>query len=137
MFDLTPAERRGALVLLALVAIGTLSDLLWREPRPAPAPLPPAAESGPSAQPPAGVGALDLNRAGEAELDRLPGIGPVLASRIVAHRKLHGPFRSPDDLLAVPGIGPKLLERLGASVIVSVPRAAAGDSVRFARSPRR
>jgi competence ComEA-like helix-hairpin-helix protein len=55
---------------------------------------------------------LDVNRAREEELIRLPGIGPALARRIVNHRKRHGPFRSVDDLVAVPGIGPVVLNRI-------------------------
>ena len=56
-------------------------------------------------------GLLDLNGADEAALDALPGIGPVLAGRIVAHRE-DGPFTSVDELADVAGIGPTLLERL-------------------------
>ena len=48
---------------------------------------------------------LDLNRATAAELTRLPGIGPVLAARIVAQRAADGPFRSIDDLRRVSGVG--------------------------------
>ncbi len=55
---------------------------------------------------------LDLNRAGVEELMTLPGIGPVLAERIVAHREAHGPFEAPECLLDVEGIGPTTLERL-------------------------
>lgn len=125
MFDLTPSERKGALVLLALVALGAVSDLLQREPRPAPAPPapPPAAASevtAPATLAPGAAPILDLNTATEADLDRLPGIGPVLAARIVAHRTAHGPFRTAEDLLAVPGIGPKLFERLGPRVTAGV-----------------
>ncbi|HKZ20991.1 MAG TPA: ComEA family DNA-binding protein [Acidimicrobiia bacterium] len=54
---------------------------------------------------PAGDGRIHLNRATAAELDDLPGIGPVIAERIVAHRSEHGPFRAVEDLLDVPGIG--------------------------------
>ena len=128
---LTPAERRGALVVVLLLALGAARDL-WRaahpvlrrfEPRAAgapAAPVPPAA--GGVARPEATAGdaprngsagaRLDLNRAGVEELDALPGIGPVLARRIVEHRQLHGPFRRPEDLLAVRGIGARLFERL-------------------------
>jgi competence ComEA-like helix-hairpin-helix protein len=65
---------------------------------------------GPSTSAPAGR--LDLNRAGEAELQALPGIGPALALRIVEHRRSVGRFRTTDDLLEVSGIGPSTLERL-------------------------
>jgi competence protein ComEA len=54
---------------------------------------------------PAG-GLVDLNTAGIAELDALPGIGPVLAQRIVDHRTRAGAFGSVAELDEVPGIGP-------------------------------
>jgi competence protein ComEA len=53
-----------------------------------------------------------VNRAGTEALEGLPGIGPALARRVVAHRDSAGPFRTADDLLAVRGIGPATLERL-------------------------
>lgn len=56
--------------------------------------------------------AIDLNHATPEDLEALPGIGPVLAGRIVAHRQKHGPFRHVDDLQQVPGIGPKNLEQI-------------------------
>jgi competence protein ComEA len=55
---------------------------------------------------------VDLNAASPEELDRLPGIGPVLAGRIVEYRRRHGRFTRIEELLAVRGIGPRLLERL-------------------------
>jgi competence protein ComEA len=61
---------------------------------------------------------VDLNRADAGELDQLPGIGPVLAGRIVEHRRISGPYRSAEDLLAVRGIGPALFERLRDRVTV-------------------
>ena len=48
---------------------------------------------------------LDLNAAGPAELVRLPGVGPVIAERIVTERDAHGPFASVEDLTRVPGLG--------------------------------
>lgn len=57
-------------------------------------------------------GGLNVNRAAEAELESLPGIGPALAGRIVASRRAEGDFERVEDLLRVPGIGPALLERL-------------------------
>ncbi len=50
-------------------------------------------------------GPININRATASELDALPGIGPVLASRIIDYRKANGPFVSVDDLQKVSGIG--------------------------------
>ncbi len=60
-----------------------------------------------------GAGSLiDLNRADAAALESLPGIGPVLAERIVTWRDTNGPFPNVDVLGEVSGIGPALMERL-------------------------
>ena len=50
---------------------------------------------------------IPVNRAGKNILTSLPGIGPVLAEKIVQRRKRHGPFRSKDELMEIPGIGPR------------------------------
>lgn len=55
---------------------------------------------------------VDINTATSGDLDALPGIGPVLAQRIVAYRQEHGPFRTAEQLADVPGIGPALCARL-------------------------
>jgi len=55
---------------------------------------------------------VSLNRASAAELETLPGIGPVLAGRIVEYRSRFGRFASVEELRAVRGVGPRLLERL-------------------------
>ena len=57
-------------------------------------------------------GDVDLNRAEATDLERLPGVGPVLAQRIVDHRESNGPFRSVEDLLDVPGIGEAKLAQM-------------------------
>ena len=57
-------------------------------------------------------GKVNLNSASEADLEELPGIGPVLAGRIVAYRESHGPFRSVAELDAVSGVGPAVLANL-------------------------
>ncbi|MEI6739241.1 MAG: ComEA family DNA-binding protein [Gemmatimonadaceae bacterium] len=61
-------------------------------------------------------GPVPVNRATAQELERLPGIGPALAQRLVAYRERHGPFRSLDDLLGVPGIGKATAAKLAPSV---------------------
>jgi competence protein ComEA len=67
----------------------------------------------------AGGGApVNLNAATAADLDALPGIGPVLAQRIVDYRLQQGPFTSVDQLDDVPGIGPTLFAQLRKRVVV-------------------
>jgi competence protein ComEA len=63
-----------------------------------------------------GPRAVNVNTAPVVELESLPGIGPVLARRIVDYRTRHGPFRQLEDLLQVQGIGPGLLRRLRGAV---------------------
>lgn len=62
---------------------------------------------------------LDINTADAVALAQLPGVGPRRAADIVAYRQRHGPFRSVDDLLAVPGVGPVTVARLRPAVCVS------------------
>lgn len=57
-------------------------------------------------------GPVRINRASEEELQTLPGVGAVLARRIVREREENGPFAYPQDLLCVSGIGPKTLRKL-------------------------
>lgn len=61
---------------------------------------------------------VNLNRASAGELQVLPGIGPVLAQRMVDWRKAHGRYRTVDDLQEVKGIGKKRLEQLRPLVTV-------------------
>jgi competence protein ComEA len=76
----------------------------------------PGAASGGSGSP-ATTGAaphqpVDLNSASLAELDALPGVGPVLAQRILDWRSKNGRFSTVDELGEVSGIGDKVLEKL-------------------------
>jgi competence ComEA-like helix-hairpin-helix protein len=138
--DLCTRRQLTLLLLLVLIAGAGLGIDRWRRAHPelaerlealdrAPAPPPPAAlpttRAVPTpleraATPPAvrqRPGAetampLDLNRATRDELDRLPGIGPGLAARIVDARESQGRFGSVDDLRRVRGIGHTTLERV-------------------------
>ncbi len=66
-------------------------------------------------------GPLDLNRASAEELQALPGIGPVLAQRVVEYRSSSGGFRRVEDLRQVKGIGAKKFDRVRTLVRVAVP----------------
>lgn len=65
-----------------------------------------------------GDGRIRINQATAAELEQLPGVGPVLAERIAAYREEHGPFGAVEDLLDVPGIGEGKLATLRDSVVL-------------------
>ena len=60
---------------------------------------------------------IELNSASSRQLQSVPGIGPVLASRIIAGR----PYQSVDDLVRVNGIGPRLLEKIRDYFVVTAP----------------
>jgi competence protein ComEA len=97
-----PGAKTGTLNLARRVVDGE-QILVGLNATPAPA-LPPAGTSGPPGTAVSGT-PLDLNSATAAQLDQLPGVGPVLAQRIVDYRTQHGGFRSVDELRQVSGIG--------------------------------
>ena len=62
---------------------------------------------------------VDVNTAGQAELETLPRVGPALAQRILEYRKQVGTIKSVDELVNVKGIGEKLLDSLRPYLTVS------------------
>lgn len=79
-------------------------------PRAVPGGAGPIGGTGPG--PPGAPAKVNINTASPTELDTLPGVGEVIAQRIIDHRTEHGPFTSVDDLLDVSGIGEVTLEEL-------------------------
>lgn len=67
------------------------------------------------------AGKINVNTAPAAELELLPGVGPVMAKSIVEYREKHGPFKSIVELDRVKGIGARTLERLAPLVTVDLP----------------
>lgn len=61
---------------------------------------------------------IDINRAAQAELETLPGIGPSTAESIVRYREENGRFTSLESIMEVPGIGPAKLEQIREFVTV-------------------
>lgn len=117
MSDLTAGDRRTLAALGAAALLG-LGVLAWQRRRP---PLVIQEAAVPAAQWDAAMALarqIDVNTASVAELERLPGVGPALAQRMVQDRTARGPFRTAEELTRVPGIGPHLLEQLRAYVTV-------------------
>lgn len=85
------------------------------------------AQQQPDTEPPPGAPAeapllvVNLNSADEAELMRLPGIGPARARAILDFRRRHGSFRSVSQLLRIRGIGRATLRRLRPMLVLSKP----------------
>lgn len=80
--------------------------------------VPGATDGGGAAPSGASTGLVDLNAASEQELESLPGVGPVLAGRIVQWRTDNGGFGSVEELQEVDGIGPATFEELRDEVTV-------------------
>jgi comEA protein len=64
---------------------------------------------------------IDVNEATAKDFQRLPGIGPQIAQRIVDFRAASGGFQNLDDLTKVSGIGPKTLDRLRNHLTLKTP----------------
>lgn len=62
---------------------------------------------------------VDINNASPLELERLPGIGPVLASDIVVYRKTKGRFRDPKELKKVKGIGDRKFDKIKDLIVIN------------------
>ncbi len=80
--------------------------------------IPRAGESTESVVSPGEDGLINLNTATATELDELPGIGDVLAGRIIDRRETVGPFTSVDQLSEIEGISPRLVEEIRPYVTV-------------------
>jgi len=116
-------DRRAVLVLMLLGAAGVLLRFLGGSPGPPgavayrPAAATPrssldsvAARAARLARPLRRGDTIDLDRASEEDITRLPRVGPGLAARIVADREAHGAFGSLERLDRVSGIGPSVIE---------------------------
>lgn len=65
-----------------------------------------------------GDGMVNLNTATAADLEKLPGIGPAMSTRILAYRQMKGGFHDTRELVQVPGIGAKKFEKMAPFILV-------------------
>lgn len=111
MFQLTSSERKAVVFILSVVLIGAILHFLLRnhvfkkyfyQEMLATVETSPDSVSAP----------VNPNTASIEKLSQIPGIGPVLAERIIRYRDQHGMFTKDEDLAAVKGIGAKKLQRI-------------------------
>jgi competence ComEA-like helix-hairpin-helix protein len=64
--------------------------------------------------------AVNINAADADELQNIPGIGPVLAKKIIGHRDRYGPFRRPEEILIIDGISEKRFREFRSFILINV-----------------
>lgn len=84
-------------------------------------PVPDMPEEQPSHAQSTGQDPIDINQATAKDFQKLPGIGPALAQRIIDHRTANGNFQTLEELTKVSGIGEKTLARIHAQLTISTP----------------
>ena len=107
--DTLPGANPDALNLAAALEDGAKVDVPLLNPptqkaaTAAPGPLPDSAPL---------TGPININQATQSELESLPGIGPVIAQRIIAYRDENGVFTTPEAIQNVSGIGPATYDKI-------------------------
>jgi len=153
MLSTTPQERLALGVMALLVSAGVGARMLHRGPSPAELAGPGteaeagalgalrgetehrAKDAADRARPLAPGERIDPNAAAEAELDRLPRVGPGQARKIVAWRASHGPFRTLADFDSVPGVGAALLAAVAPHLTLAPAPADPSPRVETATAP--
>jgi comEA protein len=125
MFGFTPKEQKVLLFLSVSYLAGGAIRMYQDHWRPLPAPpqqsilrenpeseILTVSASGASAAEKAAILFIPLNTATKTDLERIPGVGPVTALRILTYRDMNGGFRTVEELLNVKGIGPKKMQKI-------------------------
>jgi competence protein ComEA len=63
---------------------------------------------------------ININLASQEELERLPGIGPATAEKIITYRSIHGPFETIEQIMEVSGIGPAKFEQIRELITIEI-----------------
>ena len=86
--------------------------VILAHPVPGSTPIVPSPDPGDAGEADESLLKININTATTEELEALPGVGEVIAGRIVAYREQNGPFRSVDDLIHVEGISDRAIDRI-------------------------
>jgi len=105
-FTVTTQYGVGAMDIEELEALAERVDARAEGTAPQQTPVEPETVTQQPEVPDPGGGLININTATSEGLQALPGVGPAIADRIVAHREAHGPFRIIEEITDVSGIGP-------------------------------
>jgi competence ComEA-like helix-hairpin-helix protein len=111
-FDFSPPQIKAIIFLSALLFLGAAYSFISGFSRPDDESLRFSIQVGDDDIRYQPIFKVDPNHSPIDSLELLPGIGPVLAARIVAYRDSLGPFEKPEDIVRVHGIGPALYEKI-------------------------
>ena len=100
----------GSQLIIPALPIDQPTELIDAQSRSAIIPTSPSLEGNATPLPPSPDHPVNINTATQAELESLPGIGPVLAQRIIAYRESNGPFNTIEDIIDVSGIAQSTFE---------------------------
>ena len=106
-------KRTVSILVTTLALIAAVTALAEAQPRP-------AAQTPPAAAPAASL--VNLNSATAVDLEKLPGVGPAMAARIIEYRQKNGAFKKAEELMNVKGIGEKVFLKLKPLVTVTPPK---------------
>ena len=107
MFSLTREEKLVLLSLITLAVLGLGTRIILKR----------SFSQGVPGNIFTNISVVSVNSASQKELQKIPGIGEVLAARIIEYRNTHGSFESKAELENIKGIGPQKLKRFSGFII--------------------
>ncbi|MDY6910706.1 MAG: ComEA family DNA-binding protein [Thermodesulfobacteriota bacterium] len=112
------SAKRMLFPVVMIVSLFAFTFAVVTVPQPASAAAEGVTAPQPESAAPEGKSLININSASAEELQELPGIGPVIAAKIVEYRTANGPFQSLDDLKNVQGIGDKKFDAIKAMITI-------------------